>query len=412
MLLDIAVTNYRCVRERQIISYEAVKDSRLDESQKFSLDGQNELLKASILLGANGSGKSTFIRALESVQGLLVTGQQEDHPLSRFSGAGFAYDQLLRQTPSTIEIRLVLPSDDGVPWIYTYVIRADAERIHAESLYRNHARSQQRMFEREYDTEEKRYIHRWGKRYEGLKGRFANKIPEDQLFLGPAAREGSPSLEPVYTWFAQQLVIVPAGLSSSSEQMIIRYLHANPHVESALISSFDSFDYGEIKQIRLVQREERTQLVFVHGAGQARYLSLFLQESLGLRRLAMLSVMFIAAANEYKFLVIDDIAMLLHDTLTRQLYTTFMSQTLSSRSQLMASGADTAALAQGLLRHDQLWLSEKKRDGSAEFRCLADYNIKKGDDVSLMYREGAFGAVPITSAASLKTEGGRHGKKA
>jgi hypothetical protein len=268
------------------------------------------------------------------------------------------------------------------------------------------------MFEREYDPEEDRYIHRWGKRYEGLKGRFANKISEQQLFLGPAAREGSPSLQPVYKWFAQQLVIVPAGLSPASEQMIIRHLNSNPHFESALISCFDSMDYGEIKQIRLVQREEKTHLVFVHGAGQARYLSLFLQESLGLRRLAMLSLMFIAAAHEYTFLVIDDLGMLLHDSLSSQLYRTFMRETQSSRSQLMASGADTAALDESLLRTDQIWLSEKQRDGSAAFRCLADYNIKKGDDVSLMYREGAFSAIPITSAASLKSEGGQHGKKA
>jgi hypothetical protein len=274
-------------------------------------------------------------------------------------------------------------------------------------------RSLRRLFEREYDSDQKKHVFSWGKRYDGQKGRFGKKLAEDQLFLGPAARAGSPSLQPIYRWFAHQLVIVPAGLSQASERMVISHLQSDRRLINALPKFLRAMDFTDVKEIRLLERQDQLRLVFVHGAGQSRYLSLFIHESLGLRRLVMLALMFLKAAEQDMFLAVDDFSMLLHETVIEQLYRTFVREMRGTGSQMMTTGADTVCLTENLLRYDELWLTDKLSDGSTRCRCLNDFNIKKHDEVRRMYLQGAFSALPVAAVAPLDLpEGETHAKKA
>ena len=65
MLLSMTIENFKSVKSAQTISFEAVKDSRLDPSKVIAVNDKINLIKTSAVIGPNGAGKSSFVRALE-----------------------------------------------------------------------------------------------------------------------------------------------------------------------------------------------------------------------------------------------------------------------------------------------------------------------------------------------------------
>ncbi|MDA3832307.1 MAG: AAA family ATPase [Spirochaetales bacterium] len=418
MLFEITIKNFKSVKDSQTLSFEAIQDKRLRSDHLIPIENKFDLLKSAALLGSNGSGKSAFIRALEMLQGMVLAPREEKNPLIRLSGSAFAYDEKLRTSPSSISVKLILGKhpNNQEQKIYTYTVEADTRKIHREILSVQMGGSARRLYERELiesdDASDPRYEYRWGKKYEGEKKRFGRKLKAEQLFLGEAARAGSASLQDVYSWFSERLVVVPVGLSPLSEQYILEHIERHAELKEVLVQVFSSMDMPDIREVRLIQKDGKSRLVFVHGAEHSRYASFFASESLSVRRLSMLAVMLWKAVQESTFFAADDFGLLLHEGVVHKLYEAFTTGTRHNGSQLLTAGVDTVPLDEGLLRYDGIWLTTKMIDGSTRCCSLADYNIKKHDKVKEMYKQGAFGAHPIISECLITPkEDGEHVEK-
>ena len=56
---------------------------------------------------------------------------------------------------------------------------------------------------------------------------------------------------------------------------------------------------------------------------------------------------------------------------------------------------DTSLLDPDLLRRDQIWFVEKKKDQSTELYALMEFSPRKNEDVERAYRQGRYGAIPF-----------------
>ncbi|MGM0431524.1 MAG: AAA family ATPase [Spirochaetota bacterium] len=412
MLLTLTVSNFRGMKTPQTISWEAVKDKRLSTDHLIAADDTSSLLRQVALLGANGAGKSSCIKALEILQ-RLVLDDEDKAPLSRLNGTSFAYDPATRAQPVSITIEVLIPAapeEETTYRQYTYTVEADGQKVHRESLFLQDGRSLRRLFERELspDGEEgdEHYTYRWGKTYSGEKKRFGKKLGAGRLFLGSAARAGSTSLQDLYAWFSQQLIMVPVGLSDNSEEYCVKHMQQDDKLRRFVIDLLVSMDFFDIRDIRLFPRGETSSLVYIHTASSGGYASLFKYEPVSVRRLTMIGTAFYLAANRPAVLVADDFGILLHEKVVEKLYSLFADITADTTSQLLTADSSSTALEEGLLRLDEIYLVEKQLDGSTQIRSLADFNIKKQDNVRRLYLQGAFGAIPILSDASPFIEGG------
>jgi hypothetical protein len=60
---------------------------------------------------------------------------------------------------------------------------------------------------------------------------------------------------------------------------------------------------------------------------------------------------------------------------------------------------DTNLLAPGILRRDQIWLTEKSSTGDTSLFPLTDIKTKNTDNIEKGYVQGRFGAIPFIGSA-------------
>ena len=408
MLLDVTLKNYRSIKEPQTVSFEAVTDKSLDSQQLIPVDEKLDLIKISAVLGPNGSGKSAVLRAVEGIQSFILAGEDEVNPLSFMTGSSFAYDKEWSSKPSRISIRSIIGKDEetGLAIIYWYTLEADREKIHKETLFVQIGRSTRRMFERILvapgkkrdiqDVKTPVYTFRWGKKYYGEKKKLGKRVPHNRAFLQAAALAESESAIPMYNWFKNSLSVIPLGLSSVSEQLIINVLKQKPSWRKKIIDFLWCMDLMDIRDLRIAERESE-HLIYIHGSGDNRFASYFSSESLGVRRLTLIAITFMESFIGNKTVISDDFSLFIHPSVTRHLLKTFITGTSKSKSQLFISGVDATLLDDTLIRRDGLWFTTKGMSGGSVYYSLSDYKYRQKHDASEMYRNGAFGALPILS---------------
>lgn len=406
MLLDITLTNFRSIKKTQTISFEAATDKSLDAQQVIKVDERIDLIKVAAVLGPNGSGKSAVLRAVEAVRSFVLAGENEVNPLGIMTGSSFAFDKAWSLKPSSITIRSILGKDEetGLAKIFCYTLEADREKVHKETLFLQIGRSTRRMFERELLVPEEGgqnkstpvYAFSWGKRYFGEKKKLGKKVPANRSFLQTAALADGESALPMYNWFKNSLSVIPLGLSSVSEKMIIQALKNKPSWRKKIINFLWCMDLMDIRDIRIAERETE-RLIYIHGAGDNRFASYFSSESLGVRRLTLIAITFMEAFIGNKTVISDDFSLFLHPGVTKHLLKIFVRGTNKSKSQLFISGVDMTLLDDTLIRRDGIWFTTKGRGGGSIYYSLSDYKYRQKHIASQMYTNGAFGALPILS---------------
>ncbi len=399
MLLDMTISNFRSVRDSQTISFEAVKDNRLSSEKIVEVSEKLNVIKTLAIIGPNGAGKSTFVRALEALKAIVTAEAEMENPLQLLAGTSFAYSDV-KGGPADITIELVLGNDEesGQALVGKYALIADRERVYEESYYMYVGRSRKLMFERKLidgNTEELNYKYRWGKMFRGEKKRLVNKVPHNHTYLAAAARKGSLTLMPLYQWFTDELMLLPFGLSTVSEKMIVDQLKKHPSWKKALIDFLWSIDITDIRDVRF--QEDR--LIFVHTNVTQHYASYFSNESLSLRRLTSIAMAMFESFTTKRCLVIDDFGMLLHPYALEHVVSVFEANNSKYGSQMMAVDCNPALLKDGVLRRDAVWFAQKSTDSATEYFSLADFKFSKAkrDLTGQFYLNGSFGALPITS---------------
>ena len=96
-----------------------------------------------------------------------------------------------------------------------------------------------------------------------------------------------------------------------------------------------------------------------------------------------------------KVLVYDELETSLHESIAKELIALFLNN--NHNSQLIFTTHDTNLLDLSLLRRDQIWFTELKReDRSTQVYSLADIkNVRKDENIAKGYINGKYGAIPM-----------------
>lgn len=94
MIINFGIQNFGSIKDKQILSFEADKSTHLEESYVVNASGLR-LLKIALIFGANASGKTTILNALDFLRGIVL--EPESKKTDEFDFQPFLFDS---ETPS------------------------------------------------------------------------------------------------------------------------------------------------------------------------------------------------------------------------------------------------------------------------------------------------------------------------
>jgi AAA15 family ATPase/GTPase len=416
MLVEFRAANFRSVRDELTLSLVASKDktSRNTHTMPTGVSAVPHLLRSAAIYGANASGKSNVLKALQYMRGVVLESASLVQPGQTYAVQPFRLDPAYANKPTEFEVTFLI---DGVRYQYGFAMTS--ERITSEHLLVYKAFKPQRWFERYYDVETGKDHFEFGSGLKGPKSVWEQATRPNALFLSMAVQLNSEALRPIFEWFARKLVVFndqapltpqPSlqRLKDRERRSQIRSFLASADISIADIDVITSTVPGQAVHFDLTtgttelrtEQIEQNRLLFRHvtAAGEAVFdLS---EESSGTQSLLFLSGPVLDALENGLVLVVDELDTSLHTLLVRELVRLFNSPATNRYgAQLIFTTHDTSLLDADLFRRDQIWLVEKDSDQASVLLPLSDFSPRKGEALERGYLAGRYGGVPFIADA-------------
>lgn len=421
MLVEFRVKNFRSLRDEQVLSLVASKDKALRETNtvQTGIRAAPALLRSAVIYGANASGKSNVVKALQFMRGMVAESASLP-PAQALGVQPFRLDAGSASRPTEFEVTFAL---EGVR--YQYGFSLTAEGVVAEHLLVYKAFKPQRWFERTFDAATGKDTYEFGSGLKGPKNVWEGATRHNSLFLSMAVQLNSEQLRPVFNWFVRQLLIINEFAQLNQQFSVQMLKEATTHqqicefLSAADVSIADidvvtmkvqgqvmQFDLATGKSESSAKEIEHEQLHFHHVTEHGKAVFGLADESSGTRNLLSLSGPVLDALNRGLTVVIDELDTSLHTLLVRQMVRLFHQPGLNTKgAQLVFTTHDASLLdAPDLLRRDQIWFVEKKSDQATTLYGLSDFSPRKTEALERGYLRGRYGGVPF-----LKSLAGSNG---
>lgn len=412
MLIEFKVSNYRSIAEEQIISFVPASNQK-DHPDNIITSGKYKSLNAIALYGANASGKSNILKAMELFHRLLTM-----FTLSN-STAKLPYDPFLlkesyRNKPTKLEITFILNETR-----YRYIVEYNLTSIIAECLYRKKAGREVTLFERENGVIA---VSDGFKSSEKVINAAIEATRDNSLFLSTCDTFNVKEAKALFEWFANINFVDGANMTNQdqtsariwNDNLIPRgkmkdyllllnlgFSDINVKKIEAPVFSMMGFTY-EIMVKHHIYRENNTK------TNNTIFWDLE-NESQGTQRAFQLSAyVVVKILFEGGILIIDEIEAKMHPIMTINTLNLFLNkETNPKNAQIIFTTHDTNLLTYTDLRRDQINFVEKNQWEATEVYSLSDFkyfNEKEriDTDKEKRYMEGRYGAIPILSDFSKK----------
>lgn len=418
MLVEFRVKNFRSLRDEQVLSLVAAKDNTLSATHTVptGIGAAPVLLRSTAVYGANASGKSNLIKALQYMRGVVAESATAIQPGQTFAVQPFRLDASSAKLPSEFEVTFLL---NGVRYQYGFAMTA--HRIVKEYLLVYKASKPQRWFDRQFDSEVGADVYDFGPGLKGAKVLWEGATRPNSLFLSMAVQLNSDALRPVFDWFLNHLVIFneEAHLNPQISIQMLRHNEgrkeicdflsaadisiANIEVETRKVNGqqFHVDLIGGKTEVRTEEVEEH-HLSFHHVTKQGEAVFDLMEESNGTRNLLFLAGPVLGILKKGLTLVIDELDTSLHTLLVRELVRLFHRPDINNNgAQLIFTTHDTSLLdAPELFRRDQIWLVEKNADQSSSLIGLSEFSPRKNEALERGYLMGRYGGIPLLNSST------------
>lgn len=373
-----------------------------------------ELLKSTAIYGANGSGKSNFVRAMEAMSDIVSHSATENKRGNSLPVEPFIFDSESIQNPTEFEVTFVSNSVK-----YQYGFSANRERILEEWLFAFPKGSPQRWFIRAFDEENNKYHWAFSDLLKGQKNLWKESTKQNSLFLSTAVMLNSEQLKVVYDWFDLNLRFgKPTGWESeySTSQCL------NKNRKKAILEVLNGADLG-IDDIEVERTEFDPSLLSdeipdalknelikelsgktserpktVHRLPSGHTVSIDLdQESDGTRKFFGFAGPLIDTLLNGRIWFIDELQNSLHPALVEYIICLFNNpRSNTTNAQLVFTTHETSLLNQDIFRRDQIWFCEKSKERETEIYPLTKFKPRKNiENLEKAYLHGRYGAYPF-----------------
>ena len=202
MLVEFRVKNFRSLRDEQVLSLVASKDKTLQDTHTLAtgLKAAPTLLRSAVVYGANASGKSNLIKALQYMRGVVMESATVIQPGQTYAVQPFRLDAESASQPTEFEVTFIL---DGVRYQYGFAMTAAAHRAVSTCWFTrpsSHSAGSNAIF----DTKTGKDVYDFGPGLKGPKNLWEGATRPNALFLSMAVQLNSEALRPVFDWFANR----------------------------------------------------------------------------------------------------------------------------------------------------------------------------------------------------------------
>ncbi|MFF2630054.1 ATP/GTP-binding protein [Kitasatospora griseola] len=380
------------------------------------------------IFGANASGKTNILDALDFVRRAL----RESFHWSEFRRYPFLLDEDSGNRPSTYEVDFL---SQGVR--YSYGFEAGDSGVESEWLYSYPEGRKRMLFERGAEVGG---IH-FGRHLKGDNRRIFKVVEPSNLFLSVAAHWKHPELARIHRHLTRRFEYVPFSeqqqawrirsirkwieddsvrlkaqsllkfadlgilrISAESNEIPEGRLESIRQVYAAMksvIGSLTADDTDEASMEDFIAEQQR-EIGFWHSTGDGGEYRLDIsRESAGTVSWLSLALPALRTIESGGVFAVDEIDASLHPKLVAAMIELFKSPEYNkSGAQLIFASHDTSLmghLSGGVLDREDVWFTEKDRDGATDLYPLTDFSVKSDHNIERRYLSGRYGSVPQIS---------------
>ena len=414
ILQDFSFGNFRSFKEIQTLSLSkapltSAKDIALEPTHTFNYKG-SAFLKTKAIYGANASGKSNVVKALDTFLKIVSDSVKDNKVLSLMNS--FVSTETINQSAFFQMIFWI----DEVRYRYGFEVKKG--EITSEWLYGKEEKQELCYFIREdhaiIEIDKTNFAE--GVIYMNLTqqgGEGEEILLPTNLFLTVLASFGFGKISKRIISNLSSINII-SGLSNPSMMSYAKEALGDAHKKAFIINMLKKGDTS-ISDLELIELDEgidfekqKKSLLLVSkkdflGDSSHRTFSFEKYESEGTRKLFELSPYIYEAVKEGRPLVIDEFDARFHPMLTKRIVQLFNSEE-NRQTQFIFVTHDTSLLSNNLLRRDQIEFVEKDKEGASHLYSLAQINgIRAEDSFEKDYIHGKYGATPLVDFSELVT---------
>ena len=409
---------------------------------------ETSLLRTAALYGANGSGKSNLVQAIQFAKTLIVQGTRSSQAIA------VRPFKLGREIGRSSKFEFVIQTQGTV---YNYGFRLSASQIIEEWLFVTPNKKEVPFFERTTSPDGKVDI-KIGTALSGRSGKqkqflefVAQGTRQNQLFLTQAIENNVSELKPLFDWFEYTCLILSAEATSRDVEgkahtypeftgFLSRFLCAADTGIENVTTEEVPFDFERfVPEMPQGQREEIIALIagmpkdfmttirslngeryalkpsaqgqpvlvrfeMQHRGEEGKQIPFDIhEESQGTQRLIhLLPALYSFQEDTERVVIIDELDSRLHPLVARLVIQAAMAG--GENNQLIFTTHDTNLLDLELLRRDEIWFVEKDKSGASHLYSLAEFKIRPDLKIEKGYLNGRFGAIPFIGNVELLKE--------
>lgn len=398
MILNFIFANHRSFRDTTVFSMEATASQAKGHNivTVTTSAGTSRIVKEALLYGANASGKTNILRALDALctEVRATSGTRGGDDLGCLYSP-FCLDNESSVSPASMDISFITGG-----MLYDYHVRYTREEILEENLY---------------------YYPNGANRA----GLYSRNTAYGEGLHGPSypTTLSQASLRPHFGVYKNKLIIskflydTPHSLIKPAAQYLADIGFANNYstdmkktlwkygqdllyqgdYKTKLKKLIQYADLG-INDFELPENHRYDEVSLVHNAGQesqSNKISI-VEESLGTQYLFLLGPKILFSLEKGTPLFVDEIESGLHPILTSFVLKMYQSERINPHhAQIVIVTHDVTLMNEDNLRRDQIWFTEKRDDGSSELFSLSDFEgVREDTPFAKWYLANKFGALP------------------
>lgn len=388
------------------------EEKELDANNVFEINHKLNLLKSAAIYGANSSGKSNLIAAINFMKWFVLNSSKETQVSEAIDIEAFRLSTETEKEPSFFEIVFLLEGKT-----FRYGFEVNAREVVSEWLFQADDSEEKMLFERNSDN----YILDDFPEGQGI----SDKTRSNALFLSVVAQFNGKISGKILLWFSKILQLI-SGLQDRQYRKETLESFENDRHRHDIIEFIKKLDLG-IADIQITNQpafiisnnkafyarsyggslylnsESKPTVKTIHpkydADGKQTAIELFdieKHESEGTNKLFALAGILLDTLRIGKILLIDELDARLHPLITRELIYLFNSNvTNPHNAQLIFTTHDTNLLSSKTFRKDQVWFTEKDNKGATDLYSLVEYKVGKNASFERDYIIGKYGAIPF-----------------
>lgn len=422
MIAEFTVENFYSIRSTQKISFEPSSDSFMSDEYTYEVKDGVRLLKVGIIYGANASGKSNVLGAIEFFKMLVLRVPKGRNDTTR--AVPFLLDETSKTKTTKMSMSFYV---NQLKYILSFEL--DKKRIYSETLTVYESIRPTKLYSRSYDPDTDSSVIEFGtnlkmakKNQDAIAGNTINNCSVLAAFGNSNVKKTK--LNDVYDYFAKQVkdVLAPGMLLSgyvkrhldkdkdgNLKKFILNFLKASDfNIEDVTLHEEEELITPELEQ--LIQKAPidddaksemlkkgkitNTELTFTHKAGNGLYELSEEYESNGTMRFLGMAVILNFLLKKNQFVPIDEVETSIHYELLSYFIKVFLANS-NQTSQMLLTTHDINLLNEEFIRRDTIWFTDKDEQGQTNVVRLSTLGLHKNLSPYNAYKQGKLVKLPF-----------------